>query len=115
MSESRILLTGIETQGRHGANPGERDEPQPFVVDLDVTVDVGDDEIEATADYGVLASLARGAVEDESFELLETLAEAVARAVFGQPNVVHVVATVHKPAAAASLGVDDVAAEAIIA
>ena len=27
--------------GRHGARPGEKDEPQDFVVDLDLEVDVG--------------------------------------------------------------------------
>jgi len=33
---SRITVAGIRAEGRHGANPGERDSAQPFVVDLDV-------------------------------------------------------------------------------
>ena len=50
-----------------------------------------------------------------SFQLLETLAEEVARTVYGLEGVFRVVAVVHKPGAAASLGIDDVSCEAVIA
>ena len=53
MSRARLFLTGIRAEGRHGARTGEKDEPQPFVVDLDLEVEVHDDSIEATADYRV--------------------------------------------------------------
>ena len=36
MTTTRLFLTGITTSGRHGANAGEKDVPQDFVVDLDV-------------------------------------------------------------------------------
>ena len=36
MTTSRIFLSGIRAAGRHGANPGEKDRPQEFVVDLDI-------------------------------------------------------------------------------
>jgi len=115
MSEYAVSIKGILAQGRHGSNPGERDFAQDFVVDLYVTVgDVGTDSLDETADYAALALVAREVVERESFVLLEMLAEAVARAVFGYPKVVRVVAVVHKPAAAESLGVDDVCAEAVV-
>jgi dihydroneopterin aldolase len=114
LTAERILLSGIRAAGRHGANPGERDDAQAFVVDLDVLVDVGGgDGLEDTVDYRVLVDAARGVVEQESFVLLETLARSVARAVSGLERVERVVATVHKPGAAANLGVDDVAVEAI--
>ena len=114
MAEFRILLEGIRASGRHGANPGERDGPQEFVVDLEVTVEVEQDSLEQTADYRELADLARATVENDSFELLETLADAVALAVFDQGSVKTVTATVHKPAAAKSLGVADVSAESVV-
>ena len=38
MVTSRLFLTGIAASGRHGANPGEKDRAQDFVVDLDVEV-----------------------------------------------------------------------------
>ena len=61
-----------------------------------------------------LVEAARGIVATDSFQLLETLASAVARSVYAWEQVTRVTATVHKPAAAASMTVDDVAAEATI-
>lgn len=115
MSASRVVVSGIRATGRHGANPGERLEPQEFTIDLDVDIDVGKDSLDATVDYRVLADAARTAVEESSFELLESLAEAVARAAYQFAGVSRVTATVHKPGAARSMGADDVSAEATIA
>jgi len=110
---ARLFLTGIGAEGRHGAKPGEKDVPQPFVVDLDVEVEVGGDELEATADYRDLIRTAREVVETSSFDLLEWLAAAVAEAVTGQDHVVRVTAIVHKPSAARSSDVQGVAAGAL--
>jgi dihydroneopterin aldolase len=112
MSTSRVFLSGIRAAGRHGANPGEKDAPQEFVVDLDVEVRVDGDDLEATADYRRLAAIARETVERQSFELLESLAHAVARAVASVEHVAAATAVVHKPAAARSIGIDGVAAAA---
>ena len=57
---------------------GEKDEPQPFVVDLDIEVEVGDDSIEATADYRAITDAVREIVEDGSFDLIEAMADAIA-------------------------------------
>ena len=51
MTRARLFLTGIRAEGRHGARDGEKDQPQPFVVDLDIEVDAPRDSIDATADY----------------------------------------------------------------
>lgn len=109
---TRLFLTGITARGRHGANPGEKDEPQDFVVDLDVEVEVADDRLASTADYRSLIRAARETVEHGSFDLLETLAHAVADAVLAQAGVVRVNAVVHKPGAARSNDVQGVAAAA---
>lgn len=109
---TRLFLTGIETAGRHGANPGEKDAPQPFVVDLDVEVAPATDALDATADYRALIRTAREVVAGTSFDLLESLAAAVARAVAAHPGVLRATAVVHKPAAARSSGVQGVAAAA---
>jgi dihydroneopterin aldolase len=114
MSRSLITISGVEAAGRHGANEGERLEPQPFLVDLEVVVTVDGDELEATADYRALTNAAREAVAGESVTLLETLAEAVAAAVFQFESVEEVTATVHKPRAAEAMGAIDVAASATI-
>lgn len=114
MVTSRLFLTGITCSGRHGANPGEKDEPQDFVVDLDLEVEAGGDELEQTADYRAVIRTARATVEGESFDLLEMLANAVANAVLELDGVVKVAAVVHKPAAARSNDVQGVAAGATV-
>jgi 7,8-dihydroneopterin aldolase/epimerase/oxygenase len=112
MAEARIELTGIVAQGRHGANPGERLQPQEFLIDLDVLVDVGGDDLDRTLDYRAMVQTATATVSSTSFVLLETLAEAVARAVFELNAVLEATATVHKPSAAEAMGLDDVAVQA---
>lgn len=107
---TRLFLTGIGAVGRHGANPGEKDEPQDFVVDLDVEVDVEADALAQTADYRALIRSAREAVERTSYDLLESLAAAVARSVVSHEGVLRATAIVHKPAAARSNEVQGVAA-----
>lgn len=114
MSTSRLFLTGIAVAGRHGANPGERDQPQDFVVDLDVEVEVGADALEGTADYRTLIRTAREVVAETSFQLLESVAGAVAEAVSRLPGVIRATAIVHKPAAARSNEVQGVAAAATV-
>lgn len=107
---SRLFLTGIGASGRLGANPGERDEPQDVVVDLDVEVDVAKDTLGSTADYRALIATAREVVASGAFDLVESLAAAIARAVASAPGVVRATAIVHKPAAARSNDVQGVAA-----
>jgi dihydroneopterin aldolase len=112
VSTSRLFLTGIRASGHHGANPGEKDQAQDFVVDLDVEVDVTADRIGGTSDYRQLIRTARETVERERFDLLESIANAVAEAVAARPGVVRATAVVHKPAAARSNDVEGVAAAA---
>ena len=114
MGSARVYLTGIRATGHHGANPGEQLEAQEFVIDLDVTIDVEGDSLDDTVDYRALADAARDAVVGTSFQLLESLAGAVAQAVYQWSNVVRVTAVVHKPGAAEHMDVEDVAAEATV-
>ena len=114
MGSFRIVLTGIRAHGRHGAEADELALPQEFIIDLDVTLDVGDDSLTETVDYRILADAAREIVASTSFHLLESVADAVAKAAYQYSGVERVTAVVHKPSAAASIGVEDVAAEATI-
>ena len=112
MSRARLFLSGIRAEGRHGARPGEKDEPQPFVVDLDLEVEPRDDSIEATADYREITDAVRGIIELESFDLIESMADAIARRIASISQVASATAVVHKPNAAGRLGIDGVAAAA---
>ncbi len=108
--KARLFLSGIHTEGRHGARPGEQDAPQPFVVDLDLQVEVASDTIDATADYRGVSEQVRAIVEERSFDLIESMAAAIAEACLSFDGVTTATAVVHKPNAATRLGIDGVAA-----
>jgi dihydroneopterin aldolase len=110
MSAARLRLTGIRAEGHHGARPGEQDDRQPFVVDLELDVEVAADDIDATADYRGVSEAVRAVIIDRSFDLIEAMAAEVAAAVLALPHVARVTATVHKPNAATRLGIDGVSA-----
>lgn len=108
---SVISIDGIRAQGRHGANPGEQLQAQEFVVDVEVWVEVERDSLAGTLDYRTIVDKVRETVEATSFQLLESLAEAVATALVEWDLVLRATAVVHKPGAATSLGVADISAE----
>lgn len=110
MSTARLFLSGIRAAGRHGARPGEKDETQPFVVDLDLVVEVDRDAIDGTADYRHVRERVGELVETGSFDLIESMAAAIADACLGFDRVARATVVVHKPNAAARLGIDGVAA-----
>ncbi len=80
----RIQLRGLRVVGTHGVLPEEQDRAQPFEIDLDLAVDLalaaGSDRLSDTVDYGAVATRAAEVVAGRSFELLESLAGAVAEA-----------------------------------
>lgn len=114
MSRTRLFLTGIRAEGRHGARKGEKDRPQAFVVDLDIQVDTTRDSIEGTADYRGITDAVREIVERGSFDLIEAMADAIAHRISSFSHVGEVTVVVHKPNAAGRLGIDGVAAGASV-
>jgi dihydroneopterin aldolase len=112
VSTAKLFLSGIRAEGRHGARPGEQDQPQPFVVDLDLEVLVGADEIAETADYRGIVEIVRAVVEQRSFHLIESMAAVIADELVARDHVTRASVVVHKPNAAARLGIDGVAAAA---
>ena len=80
----RIELRGIRVLGRHGLLEEERKRAQPFEVDLDLELDLRaagrTDALLDTVDYGAVAERVARLVEGEHSDLLEHLAERIARA-----------------------------------
>jgi dihydroneopterin aldolase len=112
MSDS-ITLTGIAVQANHGVFDFERESGQLFVVDVTVWLDLAPaargDELAATVHYGELAAAVHAAVAADPVDLIETVAERVARVALGFPAVERVRATVHKPNAPIEVPFADVA------
>jgi dihydroneopterin aldolase len=81
----RLSVIGMRFSGRHGVLSHEKVEPQPFEVDLVLHADLraagASDDLADTTDYGSLFDLTAAIVEGRSFDLIEALAAAIARAV----------------------------------
>lgn len=112
LAGDRITLRGLRAHGRHGLFAHERENGQTFVVDVALGIDTRQparsDDLTDTVDYGVLAEAIVNIVEGEPVNLVETLAERIAKACLGEAAVQEVEVTVHKPQAPISVPFDDV-------
>lgn len=76
-----ICVRGLLVDGVHGVLPEERSRPQPFRVEIELDVDLeaaaASDDLADTVDYSEIADRAASIVADESFRLLEALAQRI--------------------------------------
>ena len=96
-----VEVHGLELFGRHGVNDDERRDGQTFV--FNVTLEIAEpkeDAIDATIDYRHVRDIVRGINDAESYQLLETLAAAIADALNAELRVKRVRVTVRKPGVA---------------
>jgi dihydroneopterin aldolase len=98
----RVVLAGMRFLARHGVNDFEKVEPQRFEVDVELELDVhaaaANDDLARTIDYRQVYEITRRVVEGNTFDLIETLAETIAREVLGASAApVEVVVRVRKP------------------
>lgn len=101
-SEDRILLTDMVFHGHHGTLPAENELGQPFIVNIELHLDLRpagtSDDLARTVDYGTVHRMARDIVEGPPVQLTETLAERIAAGVLGDhPTVGAVRVRVAKP------------------
>jgi 7,8-dihydroneopterin aldolase/epimerase/oxygenase len=107
-----ISLVGLRANGHHGVFTHEREDGQLFIIDVTVWIDAAvaatTDDLSRTVHYGELAERVVHAVETDPVDLIETVAERVARIAlsFNAANKVRV--TVHKPSAPITVPFDDV-------
>jgi dihydroneopterin aldolase len=74
-----VELAGLEIRGRHGVEAWEREQEQPFVYDLELELaEPANDRIAETVDYREVVELVRAVSESRQFQLLESIAAAVA-------------------------------------
>ena len=109
----RITLTGITAYGHHGVFPAERQQGQPFVVDLtcelDLSAAAADDDLGQTVDYGSAGPGGRRRRGTGSAQPDRGAGREDRRNVPGRPGVQRVEVTVHKPQAPMPVPVADVA------
>lgn len=96
-----ITIKGMKFFAYHGLTAKEKEEGQDFVLDVRMSVDTtragNSDEIMDTVDYHAIYKRVKQVVEGESFNLLETLAEKVAKRVLESPKVINVTVRARKP------------------
>jgi len=96
----RILITGLRELGVHGVLPEEKLRPQPFEVDVELTVDLTaageSDDLDDTVDYGAVCEAISRVVSSERYELIERLATRIAEVCAVDSRVMGTKVTVRK-------------------
>ena len=113
MGHDTIRLTGLKLSGRHGVFAFEKENPQPFVVDVELDMDLSgpgrSDSLTDTVSYAEVADLIEGVFTGTSYDLIEALAETTARKLLLHDRRIEAVeVTVHKPQAPLTQAFDDV-------
>lgn len=109
----RVFVEALELMGSIGVYEHEHRDRQLIVVSLTLdVVDTYDGESDRLADvydYDIAIAAIRETVESGHFNLIETLAEAIATAVLGDPRVLMTRVRIEKPAvltACRSIGIE---------
>lgn len=99
----KIIAKGLYFSGCHGILPAEKAKPQPFIVDLELWLDLkpaaNNDDISLTVNYDQVFHEVGRIVEERSFNLIETLAETIAEQILEKYPVEAVEIAVYKPQA----------------
>jgi dihydroneopterin aldolase len=99
--QDQITLDSMSFYAYHGVNPEERTQGQWFVVDIRVDLDLSkpgrSDRLDDTVNYTDLYHTVKTVVEGQTYNLLEAVAEAIARQVLDSFPVLAVWARVIKP------------------
>ena len=113
----RITLTGVDALGYHGVLPSERENGQPFIVDVVLHAEIRQagrtDDLDHTVDYSEVADTIVAAITGQPLNLIEALAQRIAESIFAlesatRTNVSVVEVTVHKPQAPINVPFSDV-------
>ncbi len=113
----KIKIRGLEINACHGVHGFEKQTPQRFLIDADLSVDFYEaakhDDLNKTVNYSAVCSLIAKTVTENCFNLIESLAYACAFAVMENfATVSKITLTVKKPDAPLKVKFDSVEAEA---
>lgn len=99
----RIILSGMEFFGYHGALPAERELGQRFVIDVEIACDLEaagrSDDLSKSVDYSEVFELVARIATGEPCRLIESVAERIAQEILQRFAVDEVLVRVKKPQA----------------
>ncbi len=99
----KIIARGLVFYGQHGVLEAEKNTPQRFEIDIIMDKDLKDaaaqDDLHYTVDYADVFYKVQKLVENESFNLIETLATNICDLILDQYLAETVEVTVYKPCA----------------
>jgi 7,8-dihydroneopterin aldolase/epimerase/oxygenase len=110
-----VEVRGLRLRGRVGVTPDERAAEQPLVISVAARLDTrrasAMDDLSETLDYEEAVRHISKIVTGESYSLVETMADRIARALLSNPSVLDVWVRISKPEVALAEEVDEVAVE----
>lgn len=110
-----IEVRGLKLRGHLGVTPEERREEQPLIVSIAARLDTraasATDDLTATLDYEEVVREIGKIVSTEEYQLVETLADRIARTILERVYVLDVWVRITKPKAPLSEEVEEVAVE----
>ena len=90
----------MEFYGYHGVNPEEKVQGQKFIVDVDINCNLSltgqTDDLNDTVNYSNIYKLIKNIVEGPSFDLIESVAEKIAKSILSTTQADAVTVTVAK-------------------
>lgn len=103
MALDQVFIEGLKVDALIGVYDWEREILQPLVFDIKMATDIRQaaqtDDLQYTLDYFAISAAVTALVEQSSFRLIESLAEAVAQLIQTQFSVSWVSVKVSKPGA----------------
>ena len=100
-SDDKIILSGLEFYATHGVLEIEKSTKQKFLIDIclyqSLTLPGRTDDLKLTTDYSKIYETVRNVVENNSFNLIEALANNIAETIINNFIVDKITVTVKKP------------------
>lgn len=101
MKMDKIIAKGLVFMACHGVLPEEKVTPQKFIVDLELYKDLKlagqTDNLTNTVSYDEVYHDVRKIVEENSFNLIESLAENIAEKILNKFPITSIKVTLYKP------------------
>ena len=100
-----VFIKGLKTEGVIGVFEWEREIRQPLYIDVTLATDIRKaaetDDLQHTLDYKAITDAIKAFVSGTQFQLIETLAEALAQKIQQDFQVSWLALKIHKPGAIA--------------